>query len=234
MYHRSAPTTPRLSPTTDGPAANSDTPQLLRRIAELERINASQATVIKGFQQTLKDRKRPGIDIYTDGACSPNPGTGGWGFVVVDQGQKTHEQSGGPVKATTNNRMEMTAAVEALAWLRKQGVTAATIHSDSKLMIKTATGRWVAKKNRDLAKALLAGQEGLTIRFKWVKSHAGNHWNTLADKLAGEAAGAPSRRPHHIRATGQTDRPKRGWRAPGTFGAASGVRHIDPADYEAC
>ncbi len=95
------------------------------------------------------------LDIYTDGACIPNPGRGGWGFVAVQDGCNIKEHFGGEPR-TTNNRMEITAIIRALLWI-PPGMSA-TIVSDSRLAVKILSGNWRAKANLDLieeARALI-------------------------------------------------------------------------------
>ncbi len=131
---------------------------------------------------------------YTDGACSGNPGPGGWAFVVNIKGQTTREGSGGTT-ATTNNRMELTAVIELLRNL--QGPHAVTIHTDSQYVMKgftewlpgwrrkgwrTAQGKPV--ENRDLWEAMLAAALPHKLSWVWVKGHAGNPLNERADTLA--------------------------------------------------
>jgi len=125
------------------------------------------------------------IVIHTDGACKGNPGPGGWGAVI--------EQNGGQVKLsgsepqTTNNRMEMTAVIKGL-----EAVDAAAkvlISSDSTYVINTMTKGWKRKANHDLWEQLdrLAGSRN--VSWRWVRGHNGDRGNELADALATKAAG---------------------------------------------
>jgi ribonuclease HI len=133
------------------------------------------------------------IDIYTDGACAGNPGPGGWGVLIIENG-KRRELHGGEA-ATTNNRMEMMAAIEALR--ATQGAERVILHTDSQYlrngilswMLKwkrngwrTADGKPV--KNKDLWEALDAERSGRKIDWRWVKGHAGDPNNERADELA--------------------------------------------------
>ncbi|MFM7660040.1 MAG: ribonuclease HI [Betaproteobacteria bacterium] len=133
------------------------------------------------------------VEIYTDGACKGNPGPGGWG-VVLRFGEQVKELFGGQAN-TTNNRMELTAAIEALKALRRP--VSATIYTDSQYLIKGLEQwlpAWKARgwqtagkqpvKNRDLWELLdqLASEHQLS--WHWVKGHAGNPGNTRADALA--------------------------------------------------
>lgn len=135
------------------------------------------------------------VEIYTDGACKGNPGPGGWG-VVLRFGEQVKELFGGQAN-TTNNRMELTAAIEALKALRRP--VRATIYTDSQYLIKGLEQwlpAWKARgwqtagkqpvKNRDLWELLdqLASEHQLS--WHWVKGHAGNPGNTRADALANQ------------------------------------------------
>ncbi len=137
----------------------------------------------------------PEILIYTDGACSPNPGPGGWGAVLLRQdGLEPLELSGGEEK-TTNNRMELTAAIEALLSLSEPHHI--EIFTDSKYLKKGIT-EWLplwkkrnwqtmegtSVKNQDLWKILADRIRSHKIKWKWLKGHAHNKWNERADVLA--------------------------------------------------
>ncbi|MGP1587180.1 MAG: ribonuclease HI [Treponemataceae bacterium] len=142
------------------------------------------------------------ITIYTDGACSGNPGPGGWGAVIL------HEQKeillSGAEKITTNNRMELMAAIRSLnAVFEDENLknTNITLITDSQY-VKNGITQWISNwkkngwktsnkqpvKNQDLWINLddLAGK--LNIRWDWVKGHAGNKYNEICDKLATTAA----------------------------------------------
>jgi ribonuclease HI len=136
-----------------------------------------------------------GVTIWTDGACSGNPGPGGWG-VVMRYGLRQRELSGGE-PLTTNNRMEMTAAIKALEALTRP--CAVDLHTDSQYLRGGVSG-WMAAwkkngwltadrkpvKNQDLWEELdrLLGRH--KIRWHWVKGHAGHAENERADELARE------------------------------------------------
>ena len=134
------------------------------------------------------------VDIYTDGACRGNPGHGGWGAVLVYRGIE-REMSGGEVM-TTNNRMELTAAIEALSALREP--CEVTLTSDSKYMIDAVTKGWAESwrargwKKADKSPALTPDlwEKLLTlltrhdVTFVWVKGHDGHPYNERCDKLA--------------------------------------------------
>lgn len=135
---------------------------------------------------------------YTDGACSGNPGPGGWGALLVakdgDTVVKERELKGGEAD-TTNNRMELTAAIEALTSLSRK--TAITIVTDSSY-VKDGLTKWIhgwkrngwktaAKKpvkNEDLWRALDDAVARHDVSWEWVKGHAGHEENERADKLA--------------------------------------------------
>ncbi len=134
------------------------------------------------------------IKIYTDGACSGNPGKGGWGAVLVYK-NKEKEISGGS-DDTTNNRMELTAVIEALRILKEP--CEVTLTTDSKYVCDAVTKGWVYswknsgwkkpdKKpalNADLWEQLLALLEIHKVTFNWVKGHNGHPYNERCDRLA--------------------------------------------------
>ncbi len=134
------------------------------------------------------------VDIYTDGACRGNPGHGGWGAVLVYRGVE-RELSGGE-RETTNNRMELTAAIEALSALREP--CNVTLTSDSKYLVDAVTKGWARawrannwKKadrapalNPDLWEKLLHLLEQHDVTFVWVKGHDGHPYNERCDRLA--------------------------------------------------
>ena len=136
------------------------------------------------------------VAIYTDGACSGNPGPGGWGAVLL-YGEHRREISGASAD-TTNNRMELTAAIRALEALKRPSDVA--LYTDS-TYVKDGITRWLpgwkAKgwrtaskspvKNRDLWEALDALVQGHDVTWHWVRGHAGNPENERADALAREA-----------------------------------------------
>ena len=137
------------------------------------------------------------IEIFTDGACKGNPGPGGWG-AVLRMGSVEKELSGHE-PATTNNRMELTAVIEALRALKSPCDVA--LHTDSRYVIDGIT-KWIfgwqkngwknaAKKpvlNADLWRALLEARGQHRIAWIWVKGHDGHPENERADRLASDAA----------------------------------------------
>lgn len=133
------------------------------------------------------------IEIYTDGACRGNPGPGGWGALLIAGGRRKTLHGGDPV--TTNNRMELTAAIEALNALK--GRRDVVLYTDSKYVmdgIKTWLPNWKQRgwktaskkpvKNQDLWQALDAAAARHDITWKWVRGHTGNVGNEEADALA--------------------------------------------------
>lgn len=133
------------------------------------------------------------VEIFTDGACKGNPGTGGWGALLIS-GDNEKELFGGELN-TTNNRMELQAVIEALNVLKKP--CEVTVHTDSQYVQK-GISEWIhgwkargwktaAKapvKNVDLWQALDAAQARHQIQWRWVKGHAGHAGNERADQLA--------------------------------------------------
>jgi ribonuclease HI len=135
----------------------------------------------------------PKVVIYTDGACRGNPGPGGWGAVLISGGRE-REICGGDL-ATTNNRMELMAAIQALEALNRP--CEVELHTDSQYVKKGITewlAGWKAKgwktasrdpvKNDDLWKRLDLARARHTVSWRWVKGHAGHELNERADSLA--------------------------------------------------
>ena len=134
------------------------------------------------------------VDIYTDGACSGNPGPGGWG-ALLRYGSRTKEICGGEATATTNNRMELMAAIAALEALTRPSVV--RLHTDS-VYLRSGITSWLAKwklngwrtsdkkpvKNADLWQRLDAATQRHQVQWLWVKGHAGDPGNERADALA--------------------------------------------------
>ena len=120
------------------------------------------------------------IAIYTDGACSGNPGPGGWAALIVSDGriEKIH----GGEDRTTNNRMEMLAAIEGLEAVPPSSTV--TVFSDSRLLVNTMTLGWKRNKNRDLWERLDEAAAARRVRWQWVKGHADDPMNREADRLA--------------------------------------------------
>ena len=135
--------------------------------------------------------------IYTDGACSGNPGPGGWGAIILDE-EKNETTISGREKNTTNNRMELMAPIMALKKIKK--ASEVIIYTDS-TYLKNGITIWIKKweknnwkntnkkpvKNKDLWIILNELSKERIIDWRWVKAHAGNKYNEIADKLATEA-----------------------------------------------
>ncbi|MBM3395870.1 MAG: ribonuclease HI [Betaproteobacteria bacterium] len=133
------------------------------------------------------------IDIYTDGACKSNPGPGGWGAMLV-AGDKVRELYGGEPN-TTNNRMELTAVIEALSALKCR--SSVRLHTDSQY-VQLGISQWIISwkrrgwltadrkpvKNADLWRKLDAVAADHDVQWLWVKGHAGHPGNERADQLA--------------------------------------------------
>lgn len=138
-----------------------------------------------GNVKEFTERRHPvhGVTVaWTDGACEPNPGDGGWGVVVEMNGVTQREYSGSE-RNTTNNRMELVAVIEAIE--RTTGKV--VIRTDSQLVLLCAIGRWKRKKNIDLWERYAKVASGRDILFEWWRGHSGTHGNERADKLACEA-----------------------------------------------
>ncbi len=157
----------------------------------------------KKQERGVSPRHRPsGTDtviVYTDGGCINNPGPGGYG-VVIEEGGKRREQSGG-FRHTTNNRMEMMAAIVALRELQGCGKKI-FLYSDSSYLVNGITKGWAEKWRRkgwrksdgqpvlnvDLWQEILDLLDSAEVSFHWVKGHAGNELNERCDRLAVHAA----------------------------------------------
>ena len=135
--------------------------------------------------------------IYTDGACSGNPGPGGWGVVILDENKNQYDISG-KAKDTTNNRMELTAPIMALKKIKTKSDV--TIFTDS-VYVKNGITEWIKKwekngwknankkpiKNKDLWIILNDLCKKKSIIWKWIRGHSNNKYNDLADELATKA-----------------------------------------------
>jgi ribonuclease HI len=138
------------------------------------------------------------VDLYTDGACLYNPGPGGWG-AVLRYGSHEKRISGGE-RATTNNRMELTAAIKGLSLLKEP--CSVTLYSDSSYLVNAIEKGWLsswqkngwrtaAKKpvlNEDLWRELIPLLDMHDVSFVWVKGHAGHEMNELCDAMASAEA----------------------------------------------
>jgi ribonuclease HI len=141
----------------------------------------------------------PIVSIYTDGACSGNPGPGGWGAILRWAGRERELNGGEP--HTTNNRMELLAAISALEALKRP--CSIDLHTDSQYLRQGITG-WIngwkrngwrtadrkPVKNADLWQRLDAAVQRHDVRWHWVRGHAGHELNERADALAREAIAA--------------------------------------------
>ena len=122
------------------------------------------------------------VEIYTDGACSGNPGPGGWGAIVIDDGRKSVLRGGGD--PTTNNRMEMIAVIEGLRSVPPSAEV--TVFTDSTYVINTMTKGWKRKANQDLWSALDEQVGAHKVGWQWVRGHSGHVLNEEADAVAFE------------------------------------------------
>ncbi|MHA7872168.1 MAG: ribonuclease HI [Hyphococcus sp.] len=141
------------------------------------------------------------IEVFTDGACSGNPGPGGWGVLIIEDGERREHYGGEP--ETTNNRMEMQAAIEAL---KATGDAHIILYTDSQYL-KNGINQWIhgwkrngwktasrkPVKNKDLWMELDALREGREIDWRWVKGHDGHPGNERADELARMGAASSAR-----------------------------------------
>jgi ribonuclease HI len=136
------------------------------------------------------------VEIYTDGACRGNPGPGGWAALLI-AGTERKELSGAEA-ATTNNRMELMAAISGLSALKRR--CAVKLYTDSKYVLQGLTEwlpQWKARgwrtaarepvKNQDLWEKLDAAAAAQDVEWHWVKGHSGDHGNEYVDELANRA-----------------------------------------------
>jgi ribonuclease HI len=137
------------------------------------------------------------VEIFTDGACKGNPGPGGWGAVIRSGGHEKELSGGEPM--TTNNRMELLAAIRALEALKRP--CEVTLWTDS-IYVRDGITKWIhgwrrngwktadrkPVKNAELWQELLDAAEPHKVEWRWVKGHAGHPENERADKLACDAA----------------------------------------------
>ena len=130
------------------------------------------------------------ISIYTDGACSGNPGPGGYGIVMLYKGHRKEISAG--YKHTTNNRMELLSVIVALDSIKTEGMNV-VVYSDSKYVVdaieKNWIGKWIMKnfakvKNPDLWVKLVRAMKRHKVKFVWVKGHGSNAENNRCDELA--------------------------------------------------
>jgi ribonuclease HI len=138
------------------------------------------------------------VTVYTDGACSGNPGPGGWGAILIWNGKKKELSGGEP--QSTNNRMEMRAVIEALKAIKEPCVV--RIHSDSALIINAFTQGWIPSwqargwrkadkkpvENRDLWEEMLYAMKHHNVEWIKVKGHSDDELNNRADEIAVEAS----------------------------------------------
>lgn len=162
-------------------------------------INASESSNDVPKQNTAETiigaaKQMPSVDIYTDGACSGNPGPGGWAGILIAGGSE--KVVSGAETATTNNRMELTAAIEALKALKKP--CRVRLFSDSAYLVSAFNLGWLRNwqrngwrnaandpvSNPDLWQALLQASAPHTIEWIKVKGHTDNEYNNRCDKLA--------------------------------------------------
>jgi ribonuclease HI len=136
------------------------------------------------------------VTIYTDGACSGNPGPGGWAAILIPENNRDAEKRTGGEQHTTNNRMELTAALEALRALDEPA--SVTLHTDSAYLSNAFNEGWLDSwqendwqtssnddvKNKGLWQALLQEADRHDVEWVWVKGHADNELNNKADELA--------------------------------------------------
>lgn len=138
------------------------------------------------------------IAVYTDGACSGNPGPGGWGAIIIDENEE--KEFSGFEPNTTNNRMELTAVIQGLSALKEQQASV-TVYTDSQYIVNAINLHWLdnwqikswmnaSKKpvaNRDLWEMIIDLNKKYKPTYVWVKGHSSNEYNNRCDALAVQA-----------------------------------------------
>jgi ribonuclease HI len=152
----------------------------------------------------VTEPKRPHVQLFTDGACSGNPGPGGWAYILRHPASGKSREAAGGEPRTTNNRMELMAVIQGLTALKSP--SSVQLHSDSQYVLN-GLKEWMAGwkkngwrtsgkqpvKNQDLWQQLDALIQTHTVHFHWVRGHAGHPENERADQLAVAARDAASR-----------------------------------------
>lgn len=184
--------------------------QLMSEIKEVNDLNEGQDilftnieirkainAITEKFAQDTIVNKKGGVKIYTDGACSGNPGPGGYG-VIIEFPDGTEELIAEGFALTTNNRMELRAVIAGIMRAQERGFDVEEITSDSSYVINAVTRGWLhswrrenytGRQNADLWKELDKLIQGKSIKFQWIKGHAGHAQNERCDKLAVKAYG---------------------------------------------
>ena len=126
------------------------------------------------------------ITVYTDGACKGNPGPGGWAALIIDERAKETLISGGPIPHTTNQRMEVTAAIQGLRHVPPG--SSITLRSDSLYVVNTMELNWKRRANHDLWAELDALVAQRSVAFEWVRGHNGHPQQERVDEAASKAA----------------------------------------------
>ena len=153
------------------------------------------------------------IHIYTDGSCLGNPGPGGWAAVIEGDGAK--RSLAGREDDTTNNRMEILAAIKGLEVVLERSEVA--VFSDSQYVVNTMTKGWKRNANQDLWARLDAAASSRSVHWEWVRGHAGNPGNEEADALANQQIGLSpesSQTLTHLDAEGKARMIDVGWKEP--------------------
>jgi len=182
------------SPAHAAPSAQSKAPAAAQSSGRSAGLSATVEENLPLAAVLARYTKGPDTGVFTDGACQPNPGPGGWGVVHVDGGRIVGQWYGSAPQ-TTNNRMELTALIEAFKQLSVD--TTVTVYSDSKLCIQTLDewahgwmkNGWRKKggevKNLDLVKEAFALRTARPkLRLQHIAAHSGNRWNEYADSLS--------------------------------------------------
>jgi len=155
------------------------------------------------------------VEIHTDGACFPNPGRGGWAAILLhidSHGEVTAKKTlQGTEPNSTNNKMELVSVIKGLESLKRQCYV--YVYSDSQYVVNAFNNGWINKwqnngwtnsqgkavKNQDLWDQLIGLVDQHNVTFKWIKGHAGNRYNEMADRIANQNAGIDPNNPPNFK-----------------------------------
>lgn len=123
------------------------------------------------------------VKVYSDGAYSSSRNQGGWAFVILENGEKLFSDFGSEL-STTNNRMEIISALNAILYCKANDINNIMLYSDSMYLIGTMTKNWKKNKNIDLWDKMFGAVSGINIEWMHTKGHSGDKWNEHCDMLA--------------------------------------------------
>lgn len=164
-----------------------------RKLREEEEKQIRESLYPKRKEEAAKPFLPGSYTVYTDGGCAVNPGgPGGIGVVIINKDTEAEKRISAGFCSTTNNRMEMMAALYGLREI--PAGSQITLISDSQYLIKTMTYQWGRNRNHDLWEKLDAACEGKKITWKWVRGHNGDKYNEICDSLATDGINSPDKK----------------------------------------